>query len=479
MKKTLRTIYIIGLMAGVSLTSCSLDPKLTENIDYSKNPIKDLEELDAALIGSYALMASQYYYGSNIIGYSEVRSRNAYSDGRSNRQGNVSSFALTPSAAYAADTWRQVYKVISEANRILSADIQETVGVKNIKGQAYVLRALAHFDLLRIYGEQYVDDKGLDALGIPYIKAYADIDNKVVRGTVAENRASIYEDLDKGISLLSEENSNSKIKISLATAYGIKSRVGLFFSNWEDNDLTTARDNAELAMIESGAGVIARSAFADAYKADDPQGNSVFELKQSGTDNPGTNSLYYLYASEVDGYGDILVNFDVNELFGDDAPIEEEDDEGNIIVTPANDIRADISMIGIATDGELRNLGKYPAMTSNIKIMRFEELILNYIEADFRINNGSSAEGLTLFNELRENRLTDFVPLTTYDLEDIRLERQKELLFEGFGFEDLMRFHLPIENMYGVFEYGQDVLAFPIPQSEINASSIPQNQAYK
>ncbi|WP_413511361.1 RagB/SusD family nutrient uptake outer membrane protein [Myroides odoratus] len=479
MKRTLKKGWILVAMVSISLASCSLDPKLTENIDYTKNPISTTDELDASLVGTYSLMTSNKYYGNNVIAYSEVRSDNAYSTNRTNRLGSISSFSLTTSARYTAETWEQIYLVISEANRAIEANVVEDETVKNLKGQAYAIRALAHYDLLRIYGQQYFDNKGLGAIGVPYITKYGAIDAKVVRGTVASNKENIYTDLDKAIALLTESNSNNKVKISLAAAYGLKARIALFFSNWDSADLVVAKENALIAMEKSGSNVIGRFAFIGSYTADDAQSNSIFELKQSGVDNPGTDSLFYLYAAPIlGGYGDIVVNFKVEDLFGSDAPQDIVDGEGNVTETiPSNDIRADREMI-YTIRGDLRNKGKYPKMASNLKLMRFEELVLIFIEADFRINNGITAESLKYFNALKKNRLTTFTNLTTYTLDDIRIERQKELLFEGFGFEDLMRFHLPVVNRYGTFNYGDDLLAFPIPQTEINASGIQQNEGY-
>lgn len=479
MKRTLKKGWILVAMVSISLASCSLDPKLTENIDYEKTPISTVDELEANLIGTYALMAHPTYYGNNIIAYSDVRSDNAYSDGRSNRFGNVSSFGLTTSARYVADTWKQIYLVTSEANRAIEANLKEDSDVKRLKGQAYVLRALAHYDALRIYGQQYFNNQGLDGLGIPYIKKYGAIDAKVTRGTVASNRADIYADLDKGIALLEESKSLiSNVKITVAAAHGLKARIALFFSNWDTADLTIARENALIAMEKSGSNVIGRFAFVSTYSADDAQSNSLFELKQSGVDNPGTDSLFYVYTDEENGYGDIVVNFKVEDLFGSDAPEDILDGDGNITETiPANDIRADRAMINTIA-GELRNIGKYPKMASNLKIMRYEEALLIFVEADYRIANGVTAQALEYFNTLKKNRLTTFTNVTTYTLDDIRIERQKELLFEGFGFEDLMRFHLPVTNVYGTFNYGEDLLAFPIPQTEINASGIQQNEGY-
>lgn len=484
MKKSIIVLYVLALFSSVAITSCSLDTKLSEEVDFDKNPISTFAELEAGINGAYARMKTAEYYGNNIIAFSEVRSQNAYSNNRSNRLGNVSGFTMTPTAAYAVDTWFQAYKVISQANRVIEANYPGMDDKEDmIKGQAYVLRALAHFDLLKNYGEQYVNGQGLKALGVPYIVTYADIEAKVVRPTVEDNRTSIYADFDKGIELLTKSNSGSKVKANLAAAYGLKARAALLFSNWDAEDLQVARNNAELGMSVADGGVVSRSAFRDTFKSDDPQSNSVFEIKFSGTDNPSSDSLYYLYnlTSDGVGYGPILINFSVADLFGADAPIEATEDQE---AKEANDIRADITMIGENfKGGGMRNIGKYVKISSNVKILRFEEMLLTFVEADFRINNGVTGEALALLNQLRENRLATYTPVTTYTLDDIRIERQKELMFEGTGFEDAMRFHLDIENPSiatpGFIAYGNPKLAFPIPRTEINVSGIQQNQGYR
>lgn len=478
MKKIIIGLYVVAMLSSVALTSCSLDTKLSEEVDFTKNPITTVAQLEAGINGVYAQMKSEKYYGNNVIAFSEVRSEGAYSNNKSNRLGNVSGFTLTPTAAYAVDLWFQAYKVISEANRIIEAEYPG-MGEREsmIKGQAYVLRALAHFDLVKNFGEQYVNNQGLSALGVPYIVKYADIDAKVTRPTVMDNRTNIYADFDKGIELLTIKDSDTKVKINLAAAYGLKARAALLFSNWDKQDLEIARENAKLGMSVANADMVSRSAFRDSYKSDDPQINSLFEIKFSGTDNLSSDSLFNLYnlTQEGVGYGPIVINFAVEDLFGADAPTDD---------SVANDIRADVTMIGVNYEGgEMRNIGKYVSISSNVKVLRFEELLLTFVEADYRINNGVTGEALALFNELRSNRLSTYTAVSTYTLEDIRIERQKELMFEGSGFEDSMRFHLDIKNPRiaspGIITYGSPKLAFPIPRTEINVSGIQQNEAYR
>ncbi|SHL05394.1 RagB/SusD family nutrient uptake outer membrane protein [Myroides odoratimimus] len=499
MKNIIKTFLLAGMvvMTGVSITSCSLDPEQSNYKDNEKEPIRNVDDLLAGLNGSYARMTSALYYGRDIIIFSEARSPYMYSDNRSGRFGNISGFTITPGHAYAKETWEQIYKVISNTNRVIEADVADDAYVQYYKGQAYIIRALAHYDLLRLYGEQYVGKSGMTALGIPYKLSFRDIDEKITRKTVKENSESIFADLNLGIEMMRKSESEVKsqatqrARITLASAYGIKSRIALFFASFDSSKYDLVIESAELAITkakERNISVMSRSGFLDAYKGDGIMSNSLFELTQFGTDNQYTNSLYNIYfKSPTEGYGDLVWNG------GDKLSFFPESEEGMLI----DDIRSDIVGKDAMPTKTLRNLGKYTTRTSNIRMMRIEELMLNYIEATIKgASKGKTNVALDYLNEIVSQRVTlqegNNSPVakkyTTLDFEAYKVERQRELMFEGFGYEDVMRWKGEVTNprikanmniSKDKVEFGDVLTAFPIPQVEINVSKIEQNQAYK
>ncbi|MGL4584676.1 MAG: RagB/SusD family nutrient uptake outer membrane protein [Flavobacterium sp.] len=503
MKSILKICMYAGILGvtGVSFTSCSLDPEQSNYKDNEKDPVKDVAELEASLNGSYSRMASAFYYGRDIIAFSESRSGYMYSDDRSGRFGNISGFSVLPTHAYPKDTWEQIYKVISNTNRVLEADVKEDAKVQYFKGQAYVIRALAHYDLVRLYGEQFVGGRGLSALGVPYKTSFLDIDEAVKRSTVGENQVSILADLDRGIALMKlstekvGDQSSVRARINLTSAYGFKSRIALFFSQFDSKMYDVVAENATLAIEAArlrGINVMARSGFLDAYKGDGIMTNSLFELAQSGVDNRGVNSLYNIYfKSATEGYGDLIwKDKDVKAFFPDLEGVEIVDD-----------IRS--SVIGKDFQGQLRNLGKYTIRTSNVRVMRIEEIMLNYIEATLKgASTGNTATALTYLNDIVSQRVTLQKPkvgdapqpsaapkvFLTLDFESYKIERVRELMFEGFAYEDIMRWEGEVTNpkikdnteiTKKKVQFGDALTAFPIPQAEINVSKIEQNQAYK
>ena len=135
----------------------------------------------------------------------------------------------------------------------------------------------------------------------------------------------------------------------------------------------------------------------------------------------------------------------------------------------------------------------YSNCPNNILVLRFADVLLMYAEADLMLNNGSpSDEGVEAMNRIvqRARGLNQGVAVTeddtpgfgnydTYTLEDVLLERARELCFERWRWYDLARTGMLehfLENRNGFsttktsFDSDKNYL-FPIPLSEIQIST--------
>lgn len=505
-KKNIRSISSL-LILFFGLISCSddrLDSTLEGGRDIEAKPLETLTDLRATVSGAYYSMTHATYYGRDIIIYSEARGDNAYAaTGFSNRFQAVTTFNLTPTLPHPRDTWKKIYEVISSANLAIEAVIK-TGNEKDIqqgKAEAYAIRALAHFDLLRLYGQHNVDHSGLAGLGIPYITHFGELDNKnYKRLTVREVRDHIYKDLNTALQLV-DTNVWNKKRFTAQSIQGVKSRVALFFGAFDPSDYTLALESAKAAM-DLGGEIIQRSAYITSFRAEEPQSNSVLELAQDKIKNPENNSLHSIYSYQ--GYGDIVGLGDyLQDLFEDQTDIRSspamqgynnlaQNAKGNYKKTGPNKY---IKLTDRELEGKdpvdpairytvehYRNFGKYTVNSANIKIMRYEELVFNFIEAAIR-SQTEEGTALALLNKIAAERYqgnpTKKYPILT--LADVQTERRKELIFEGFRFEDQMRNK---ENLVSTpqlrdgIRYGSTKLAFPIPLNEINASKIEQNKGY-
>ncbi len=441
-------------------TACGdadLDPTLSNDKDAVLG-INNLEDLNGAANGMYDRMTVPNYYGRNMQIYGEVRSDNCFANGTSGRFVPEAQMIVSPDNSNGP--WEAMYAVVASANIIIQQNLDKISGdvqqLKQIVGQAYIARALAHFDLLRLYGQQHAGG----TLGVPYVKSYKGDESQPVRNTVEENKTAILEDIDKGLSMMSESyNPKSKHFISTYAAYALKARVALYFKEWE-----VAKSAAKF-IVDSGKFEIADiTSYITSWKTKDAA-NSIFELAFSTTDNNGINSLQFIYRGPT--YGDIEVLDNLKSIFD------------------STDIRNSTAMIAYETVAgklRLRNLGKYPSsdFSDNLAIMRFEEVVLILAEAKFEL---VEQDALEILNRIPVKRKSAVYSVATKS--NLLLERRKELCFEGFRFDDLARTgsDIPLVDQYkqthGGPKYGTFKYAFPIPIVEMNSNSnMVQNKGY-
>lgn len=171
-------ILIVLMIASLSIgcNTDDLDPALEQNKD-PRVSISKVDNLYALIKGAYSRMTGSGYYGRDLIVSNEVRTNNVFSNGNSGRFITEAGFNYSPTNTY---FWDDAYRVISSANLVINTDLTQLEGDqdfgKHLQGQAYALRALAHFDLLKQFGQQHVTG-GTTPGGIPYVTTYRTSDS--------------------------------------------------------------------------------------------------------------------------------------------------------------------------------------------------------------------------------------------------------------------------------------------------------------
>lgn len=457
--------YSIGILAFLlGLSSCSdsdLEPTLqqSKSIETSINSVNDLQ---AIINGAYERLSASSYYGRDKIILGEVFSDNCSSNANSNRFVAEAQMDLLPQSGIAASFWSQAYGVIASSNIVIAAEGIEgdQALINQLKGQAYALRALVHFDLLTYYGQQNVDGGGLSSLGVPYVVSFRD-NNALFpsRNTVQEVRDMAYEDLTTAYSLMSVSLNDSKEYISTFAVKGIEARIANYFG-----DFGRSLSAAQIIVNSQQFSVASSANFANTFAIDQAT-NSIFEIAFSATDNPGINGLANIY--QPGSYGDVIALPNLAEIYEDD------------------DVRGVGGIITEYANGTLRNTGKYPSTApyeDNVPVIRYEEVVLLYAEALLE-TGGNPATALTFLNQIPSNR--NATPYAVVNKNNILLERRKELAFEGFRFHDLARTRMNIPNpdpvlqLHGGPTYGSYNYALPIPASEADVNAnVVQNFGY-
>ncbi|MDO4229415.1 MAG: RagB/SusD family nutrient uptake outer membrane protein [Capnocytophaga sp.] len=459
MKKIIYTIAFITC-GGAFLASCSKDFTETKFFQSEQaEPLTTVEQLTSFVRGTYVKMRNADYLGKNYRGYAELHTDEMYSTLNSGYFAIESRYAVTAASAMPEDIWTQIYQVVGNANIVIGTSDNLTWGqsndatqianeIKRLKGQAYAIRALAFFDLLKLYGQKYTNG----TLGVVLPTTY-NTGAQQARATIAETETQIESDFAKALELMGTTTDVSdKTEISSWAVKALMSRYYLY-----KGDMTTVATLVK-EIYDSGNFSVIPSGDLQLSFTKENAANSVFELALGLNGALGTNS--YDNIANSAGYANLAV-----------LP-------STIALYDANDVRKNL-IVDIFLDNKFSNLKG----SSNIKVVRYEEVLLNGAEAVVATDN---ATALKYYNAIRTNR--GLTAATSVTLDDIKNERIRELVGEGFRYWDLLRWGatIPYYNEEGVADttknktIGDYLLAFPIPEAETDApgSLVKANPGY-
>lgn len=498
---------------GCAILAASLSSCVNDWLDVAPS---DGTDADAALTSSSDLAAARTgmykalkgnsslvdYYGQQFFVYGDVHAGDDYQYnnlGGSNRASfyydmnyqTASEFTSSTSSSNVA--WKSPYIVIGRANRIIAAaeggalsDAAEAKAtIDQYAAEAKVLRALAHFDLVRIYGKPYTEDQGA-SLGVPLVTEVLESNAKPARSTVAEVYTQVVKDLTEAISSNALATETEPGYVSVWGAKAILSRVYLNMGDYA-NALSVAED----IIKNSGAALWTRDQYFKAWDASTPnESEFLFRLNVSGsTDNNDLNGIGNLQGR--DGYKEMVATKKFVDMLSADA-----NDVRNDMFLPAT---ADKEVAVYGTNkvflNKLRGQGGNLRNVTIVPIIRLSEVYLTAAECAFRKNDKTKA--VEYLNDLVKNRTTTEASLATVDnitLERILIERRKELIGEGQRYFDALRNNETITRYTSEADKGwhktlsKEAQSFnrdyfkaiaAIPQAEINANpNIKQNTGY-
>jgi len=472
MKNIYKSLLVLSsFLLVVSCGNDDLEPTLAMNKD-SATGIQNAADLASVLNGAYDRMSSSGYYARNVIVNGEVRGDNFYSNANSGRT-FAAAMDYSPNGY---GPWGTIYGVIAMCNIVIQADHANLEGDQNAishtVGQAYALRALAHFDLLRDYGQHFISGQGgSSSLGVPYVKTYRDPANlSPSRDTVQSNVDNIVADFNQGISMMNSTSDNAQY-MNKGAAYALLARAALYYGSVNSAYYAAAASASKWVLDNWSKAAVGPSGYMASWYTDNAV-NALFEIAASGTDNAGINGVANIYRGPT--YGDLRI------VEGDGA-----DDVHDVY--EADDIRyTSQGMIGME-GGYLSMLGKWPStdFSDNNIVIRVEEMHLIYAEASLRA--GDTATAKTYLNNVQAARGAS---LTDATLDNIILERRREFFGEGHRFYDIARLGMDIplvdvikqthDDLTGASpEAGNYRFAYPISLSERNANpNIVQNYGY-
>lgn len=383
------------------------------------------------------------------------------------------------------------YTLINRANWLieqaseLGDDVFPTPNRRNeIIGEAKILRALGHFQLLRVFGQFY----NLDSeYGINVRLSPAKSGEVQPRSTVYQTYEAIINDLEDGISLAPELI--AKYYVNKTFAKGLLAKVYMYMGNYNEAAIL-----AQEVMNNSGSNFQLLPSFEALFDH-----HSVDVFNNNG-------SLFNLYSDQDDeqiNYGNewtIYSNF--SNAVATMATTETVNINGQIINYDATRVPFMLTGAPLLPFPGLNGNMKYRQQTGGHEtfyFLRMAEIYLIYAESEARKSNSVTTDALEALNAVRiragatstgGNGFETYPSTISLEqfLEVVRIEKRIELATEqGEDWFDLIRYDY-IDGFGSGFQVSDvkstatnsDKFIMPIPyaSTEVGKGVIIQNPSY-
>jgi starch-binding outer membrane protein, SusD/RagB family len=459
MRKSIYIFLVIFVM------SCDKELDINPATAVDKEQAK--KSMDLLVTGAYALIGSGAgttgpnlqegaLYGTDLILNADLLAAENYMTWRGtfDNYREVSNKLISSTNSIITRMWVKGYAAINLANTILKN--LETVPEADrdyYMAHAKFIRGIIHFELLRFWMEPST------GLGIPIVTEPTEDFTEIKhpsRATITESYTAILNDLKEAKELLPKEND------VYANKYVVEAFLARVYLQQGDYANALAEANE---VIESGNYELVGSVEEAFNTNTSPE--SIFEIQQNVQNNAGTSNdgltTFYSCDDNTPGSaarGDIQI------------------DEAFIDMYEADDKRLTLLIYeGDCSKGSITS-SKWHDPYVNIPVIRLSEMYLIRAEANERLGSTVGDTPLNDVNAIRAKAEASQYGSVTLD--DILLERELELAFEGQRIHDFKRVGKQVTYNSETIDYTDPEFILPIPQIQINANkNIEQNTYYK
>lgn len=378
--------------------------------------------------------------------------------------------------------YNDCYSLINAANTIIeqTSDSQFLTldEIAQISAEALAVRAYGHYVVALHYAQNYSYAPDASHPGIVYnqqtLIAGVDYPSRL---SMKETYELMKEDFMEALSLFGDEQAQSLgpnyTYFNSITCASVFARVALQMNDWE-----TAWIYADSVIQNAGISLMAKDDYiAEWEKPEDPVSEVIFELSAPRTsEGDVSSSVAYSYYSYVDqtNYNEFVASGDLLELY-DTIDIRKDMFIEAWLPTSVNGIVAD----------SLYFFTKKFQDDPGTPMTRLSEMYLIRAEAAARLGGEYEGQALIDLNRLRYRAGLKVLTSNENILEEIFLERRRELAFEGFLFYDLARYHKNIVRDAGCIssvcnlDYPSDFYILPIPKKSVDLNeNMEQNEGY-
>jgi len=450
----MKKIALISATIILLLGACDvLDVQPYHSIQ-ADTAITDSVQVESAIIGAYDALQSSGYYGLNYLIWGDLPADNLNHVGITVSWAEFDNNNILADNGLIENTWASIYgllnRVNNAANQIpsISDDKLSETGKNRALAELYFLRALAHYDLMRLFGPVPIRDRAV---------SNNEESLNPGRNSIAEVLQVINSDLEFSIQHLQQAPRRGRASLPAALALGARVALHQYYITQNTSFLDAAHSMATL-VIDHPA-LMLEPDYATLFNRN-PNKESVFEVAFNEQDR-NLIARYFAPTSLAGRYEFKPTPFYLNSF-----------EEG--------DLRKDIS---VKMAGETPYVAKFndvAAGTDPVYVLRLAEMYLIRAEAGALLQKPTETIRADI-NAIRERAGLVEIASTSYAalLLEIESQRQKEFAFEGHRWFDLVRTGRAITVLSNIEKASQTL--FPIPQNEIlsnDNSNMYQNDDY-
>lgn len=416
MKKINLLILVVLVLFGTYSCNDALDILPEDNIP-EENAFKSVPDL---VLGMNAVFAN-YSPQANIDFSSIITDDTKVGEDDGGQRINEHNFIITSGTGMATQIWTGNYALINSINRLLAAaanitpqNATEQATYNNILGECYALRAIAHWDLLTFYSQDY----NSSTESVPYVD-FVVVFEQPARNTVGEVLAGIQSDITTSQALIDPSITDvTRITQDFFTA--LKARIALY-----TGDNSTAITLSQQLLNKYP--IANQTQYVNMFN--DTDNTEVIFKADRVSGDPLVGGVWMFTNS---GGSFIEVS---NEL---------------VSIIPAGDVRNTTTWTNLDANfvaDTQEHVNKYPGSGGNrylndIKVFRSAEMLL--INAEAKARTSDLAGAAAMIQTLRSARTGTTAALPSYAnvdqaITNILFERRLELCFEGHRFLDIKR----------------------------------------
>jgi hypothetical protein len=442
----MKRIFYISVILIWVLGSCEvLDVQPYHSIPADQ-AITNAQQVESAIIGCYDALQSGGYYGLDYVIWGDLPADNLSHVGITVTWSDIDNNTILADNGLVESTWASIYVLLNRVNNVVDQipSIEEDKMSSSAKNLALAelrfLRALAHYDLMRLFGPIPIRDVAV---------SNNETSLNPARNSIADVLQAVNSDLDFAIDNLPSSLTRGRAKQPAAMA--LKARVALHQYYITQNTAFLDQAIANATTVINHPTLELEPNYATLFNGE-PNKESIFEVSYNEQDR-NLIARYFAHTSLAGRYEFAPTEFYMNSF-------------------DQNDLRKDISVAMAGTAPYAIKFNDVSAGTDPVYVLRLAEMYLIRAEAGILLQKET---GIILedINMIRVRAGLTPANISSYAglLLEVESQRQKEFAFEGHRWFDLVRTGRAIAVLEKVTSINQTL--FPIPQAEIISNDNP------